>query len=267
MSTNRISAACVLAVSLGGCGLLTPEKNLLSNDYDHAPGKPSPQGEYEHDLVKHIQCEIRVGVWRASQLKNSGWLKRYGGLATLKLAVEDQSSLSPNASFLTPFGLAGAQSFTLGIGATGSANATRTETLAFTYSDGELYRDAVIDAKSGPENCDRLEKGVQIDSDLKIAQFIYDKVVVAGSEGTEIKKFSQLQFEINFVASLSGNLTPTWKFTRTTVNGSGSLLSATRTNTNDLIITLGPLNADTKALHNAAVTGSAVGGAQQAFAH
>ena len=265
MSTNRIVVACALAVALSGCGLFAPEKNLFSNDYDHAPGQASPQGKYEYNIVRHIQCEIRVGVWRASQLPNSGWLKQYGGLATLKLIVEDQGSLSPNASFLTPFGLAGA--FTLGIGASGSANATRTETMAFTYSDGELYRDAVKDAKIGPENCDKLQQGVQIDSDLKITQFIYDKVVAAGADGPQIKNFSQLQFEINFVASLSGNLTPTWKFTRTTVNGSGSLLSATRTNTNDLIVTLGPLNADTKALHNAAVTGSAVGGAQQAFTH
>jgi hypothetical protein len=265
MSTNRTVVACALAVALSGCGLFTPEKNLFSNDYDHAPGQASPQGMYEYNIVQHIQCEIRNGVWRASQLPNSGWLRQYGGLATLKLIVEDQGSLSPNASFLTPFGLVGAQSFTLGIGASGSANATRTETMAFTYSDGELYRNAVIDAKNGIRDCNKLQQGVQINSDLKIGQFIYDKVVVAGAQGPQIKNFSQLQFEINFVASLSGNITPTWKFTRTTVNGSGSLLSATRTNTNDLIVTLGPLNADTKALHNAAVIGSAVGGAQQAF--
>jgi hypothetical protein len=139
--------------------------------------------------------------------------------------------------------------------------------MAFTYSNGELYRDAVIDIRKGIKDCDKLQQGVQINSDLKIGQFIYDKVVVAGAQGPQIKNFSQLQFEINFVASLSGNITPTWKFTRTTVNGSGSLFSSTRTNTNDLIVTLGPLNADTKALHNAAVIGSAVGGAQQSFTH
>lgn len=264
MSANRFFVACALAGALGGCGLYTPEKGLLQSD-DAEPPNPSPQGEYEQRIVKHIQCEIRVGVWKAAQLPNSQWIRQYGGLATLKLVVQNQSSLSPNASFLTPFGLKGAESFLLGIGGSGSVNATRTETLAFTYSNGELYKEALIDVRQGITNCQGLQKGVLIDSNLKIGQFIYDKAVVAGAAGNEIKKFSQLQFEINFVASFSANITPTWKFTRTTVNGSGTLFGSTRTDTDDLIVTLGPLNPDTKALHNAAVTGAAVGGAVQSY--
>lgn len=250
--------------ALGGCGVFTPEKGLLSND-DVEPPNPSPQGKYEYDIVRHIQCEIRVGVWKAAQLPNSEWIKKAGGLVTVKLVVQDQSSLNPNASFLTPFGPKGAESFVLGIGGTGSANATRTESMSFSYSNGELYKEAQKDVAHGITNCQQLQRGVLIDSNLKIGQFIYDKVVVEGAEGSQYKLFSQLQFEINFVASFSANITPTWKFTTTTVNGSGTLFGSTRTDTDDLIVTLGPLNADTKALHNAAVTGSAVGGAVQSY--
>jgi hypothetical protein len=264
--------SAISLVTLDGCGLYTPEKGLLQSDdvEPPPPGQPwpaSPQGMYEYNVVQHIQCELRVGVWKAAHFRNSEWIKHAGGLATLKLVVQDQSSLNPNASFLQTFGLKGAESFTIGIGGTGSANATRTETFAFTYSNGELYKDALIDVAHGITDCKHLQKGVLIDSDLKIGQFIYDKVVVEGSEGPNNKLFSGLQFEINFVASFSGNITPTWKFTTTTVNGSGMLFSSTRTDTDDLIVTLGPLNADTKALHNAAVIGSAVGGANQSFSH
>ncbi len=222
---------------------------------------------YEYNIVKHIQCEIRVGVWKAAQLPNSAWIKNAGGLVTLKLIVEDQSALNSNASFLQTFGLKAAESFVLGIGGTGSANATRTEQMSFSYNNGELYKEALKDVAPGTNNCQQLQQGVQIDSDLKIGQFIYDKVVVEGAAGSQYKLFSQLQFEINFVASFSANITPTWKFASTTVNGSGTLFGSTRTNTDDLIVTLGPLNADTKALHNAAVIGSAVGGANQSFSH
>jgi hypothetical protein len=263
MSTIRIVVACALATTLGGCGVFTPEKGLLSND-DVDPPNASPQGMFEFNVVQHIKCEVSKGLWKARHLPNSKWLEKLGAQVTLKLIVEDQSALNPNASFLTMFGLKLAESFALGIGGTGGANATRTETIQFTYSNGELWNDAYRDARAGLNDCQSFQKGVLIDSNLKIGQFIYDKAVVAdGVAQVKGQPFSQLQFEINFVASFSGNITPTWKFTRTTVNGSGSLLSATRTDTDDVIITLGALTPDTKALHNAALIGSATGQAIQ----
>jgi len=268
--TRKFSfALCLLGAipltALSGCGLFTPEKYLLSGDNPDDRG--SPGGRFEHTIVQHIQCELRVGLWNASQLPNSGWLRTYGGLVTLKLTVQDQSALSPNAAFLTPFGLKGVDSFSLGIGGSGSANATRTETMSYNYNNGELWKEAVKDVRAGITDCQGFQQGVFISSDLKIGQFIYDKAVVAGASGPEAKPFSALQFEISFLASFSGNVTPTWKFTRTTVNGSGNLLSATRSDTNDVTITLGPLNNDTKALHNAALIGSATGTSVNSLAH
>jgi hypothetical protein len=104
-----------------------------------------------------------------------------------------------------------------------------------------------------------------IESDLKIGQFIYDKAVVAGASGEATSNkvttppYSQFQFELTFSAAFSGNITPTWKFTRTTVNGTGNLFSATRTNTQYVLITLGKESPQTAALHNAALTGNATG--------
>lgn len=269
MDANRLVVACALAAVLSGCGLFVPEKNPLAPDTIDPVSKASSQGVFEFTVVQHVMCEIRTGLWKAHYLPQSAWLKQLGAQVTLTLVAEDQSALNPNASFLTPFGLKGAESFVLGIGGSGSANATRTETIQFTYPNQELWREAYIDARD-PEhnNCLTFQKGVLIDSNLKIDQFIYDKAVVAdGIYGTNGQPFSQLQFQINFVASFSGNITPTWKFTTTTVNGSGSLLSATRTNTDTVIITLGALTPDTKALHNAAVISSQTGQAVQNNAH
>ena len=214
-------------------------------------------------------CEIRTGLWKAHYLPHSAWLEQLGAQVTLTLVAEDQSALNPSASFLQTFGLKGAESFTFGIGGAGSANATRTELIQFTYPNTELWREAVIDARHpDSNNCEHFQKGIFVESNLKIDQFIYDKAVVAtGIYGSGNQPFSQLQFTINFVHSFSGNITPTWKFTTTTVNGGGSLLSATRTDTDTVIITLGKLTPDTKALHSGAVTANQTGQAVQNNAH
>jgi hypothetical protein len=268
MSAIRIFVACLVSTALGGCGVFTPEMGLLQNN-DVDPPAASPQGMFEFNVVQHIKCEIRTGMWKARHLPNSKWLEKLGAQVTLKLVAQDQSALNPSASFLTPFGPKLAETFTFGIGGSGSVNATRTETIQFTYSNGELWGEAYKDALAGiPNDCQSFQKGVLIDSNLKIGQFIYDKAVVAdGVVAAKGQPFSQLQFEINFVAAFSGNLTPTWKFTNTTVNGSGTLFSSTRTGTNDVIITLGALTPDTKALHNAALIGSATGQAIQSNTH
>ena len=273
MSAIRIFVACALAAALSGCGVFTPEKGLLAND-DVDPPNPSPQGEFEANVVRHIECELSVGVWKAMHQNHADkvlyWLKRYGAIVTLKLVVEDQSALSPNASFLTP--LANMQSFMLGLGGSGTANATRTETIQFMFADGELYNDAIQNVRAGLTDCQGWQKGVLIESNLKIGQFIYDKAFAASTlvlrdRVATTAPFSQLQFEINFVASFGGNITPTWKFTRTSVNSSGTLFSATRTNNDDVRCTLGPINTDTKALHNAAVTGTSTALASQGLTH
>jgi hypothetical protein len=53
---------------------------------------------------------------------------------------------------------------------------------------------------------------------------------------------------ITFTATFGGNVTPTWKLARLSVNGSGTLLSATRTNTNQLTITMGPIGTQPSAM-------------------
>jgi len=263
MSVNRIVVACALVTALNGCGLFTPEKGLLSND-DVDPPNASPQGMFEQNVVAHIRCEIRNGVAKALQLPNVKWLASDEAIVTLKLTVEDQSGLTPSASFISTFGKAAAEMFTFGIAGNGSAHATRIETIQFNYSNAELLSEARKDIRAGLLSCQGYQNGVMIDSNLKIGQFIYDKAIVAGAAGEATSKgvttapFSQLQFDLTFTASFSGSVSPTWKFTRTTV-GSGTLFSATRTDTDEVIITLGPPTSGTQALHSAALIGSSAG--------
>jgi len=93
-----------------------------------------------------------------------------------------------------------------------------------------------------------------IDGDLKIREFIFDKSVVAaaGNGQWDITQppFNSWTAEITFVSAYGGSVTPTWKLARLSANTSSNLLIAERTNTNDLIITLGPLQSDDEARKN-----------------
>lgn len=114
-----------------------------------------------------------------------------------------------------------------------------------------------------------------IDGDLKIIQFIYDKAEVAysGNAATAPAKwplYNTFTEDISFVATYSGNATPSWKLIRLSANTAGNLISAQRSYTNELIITLGPiskypsineaaqLSAAAASQHNAHVSAGAI---------
>jgi hypothetical protein len=272
MSTMRIFIACGLATALGGCGLYTPEKFLFNKDR-------LDQARFENLIVNNVQCELQKGVQytlyyfkdNPEQLARLQWLKKWGALVQLKITADELSGLSPNVSFMEP--LPSMQSFALGLAAAGTAHATRVETISFAVSFQDLY-------KLRPDPCDR-EDGIFIQSDLKIWQFIFDKAVIATIPGsvepyrTRGPPYTVLSDEITFVASIGGSITPTWKLTRVSADTSGTLAAATRTKTNDVIITLGyvthqatavspvVLSTDAQTIHNALVVGSAVGTANK----
>jgi len=201
--------------------------------------------------------------------------------------VQEQSSLNPGISILDPLenvishfpvggNIVSAQSISTGLGLSGSASASRVETIAYTYSFPDLVAE-------GWHDCAYFQKGVLIQSDLKIAQFIYDKAVAAGAGNPSTEypgypPYTTFQDEITFVASYGGSVTPTWKFAKVAVNPTSTLFSATRTKTNDLIITIGQvipatdtspaqLTAAAASLHYAAVIGSATAQSVNSTAH
>jgi hypothetical protein len=261
-------ALCLLGAipiaAVGGCGLFVPEKNMVSPDHIVDPEKGiSSEGRYENTLVTHLVCEIASGIWdaTANPYFYVPWLKSHdwGTSVTLTITVEDQSGLNPGLALATPLensikffpvggNVTSSQSFSLGLGGSGAAAATRTETIQFTYENDKLWAFAKSNAQDGRMSCEKYQQGVIVESDLKIRQFIYDKAVVASFNNVTSSKngyppFNTFTENLSFVASLGGSVTPTWKFARVSVNPSGTFLSATRTNTNQLTITIGPIQS------------------------
>lgn len=291
--------SAIVCLMLCSCGLHVPSKSLLRSDKTFS--EPSAQevgqleeGRAEANIVGNIRCEIANGLYRASLVRhenknNVGYLTTlWGTQVTLKLTWDEMSGVAPSLSFIHPRG--NMQSVSIGPGGSATAHATRLETVTFLFENADLVK-GVNDYLDNPENKERLlpdctsrETGTMIESDLKIAEFIIDKATIASTgiastEEASKPPFTTFQEDLTFVGAFSGNLTPTWKLTRFASNTSGSLLSASRTTTGDVLITLGALAKDkdgnllhslgepSASQHTAVITGGAAASQQNSQSH
>jgi hypothetical protein len=258
---NAFSFLFVIAPTLGGCGLFVPEMEEFYQPQSY-------QKAFENIIVNNVKCELHKGIQDTmAMLKSTGrypgndidWLLQQGALVSLKLTVDEKSALSPGVTLnkvlpnaVTTFPVGGnvttGQSFSLGLGASSSLDATRIETVAFTYSFADLMAEKPI------ENPCENEDGVLIQSNLKIGQFILNKMFLAKVPGSVVIKkaskkgiksvalaspFSTFSYQVTFVATYGANATPTWKFLQVSVNPTSPLVNASRMRTHDLTITIG----------------------------
>jgi hypothetical protein len=197
--------------------------------------------------------------------------------------VDEMSSFNPGVDLLTPLEnslkaypvggpVVSGQSLSVGLGVSGAAHSTRLETIAFTLAFREPLAEAKKDVAAGEQSCAPYQNGVRLQSDLKIRQFIYDKAFIATTGEATTKNikaspYSTFSEDITFVASYGGSATPVWKFARISVNADTPLANASRSKTDDLIITLSPVTPATPTsaarlsqqgqnVHNAQITGS-----------
>jgi hypothetical protein len=251
--------AVAVAMLVGGCGLNVPE---MQEWYE-----PREQQKItENKLINHIKCELHKGVDDAIDKyygagKRSGlsaeWIKSWLATVTLKLTVDEKGTANPGISWVRP--LSDVRTFTLGAGVNGSSDATRIETISFTYPLKDLRAAGkIVNPCSNPGD-------ILIEGDLKIGQFLDKKVFLTTVPGTIIGPYSAFSYQVTFVVVYGGTITPSWKLVELTVNPDSPFLSATRTRTHDVTITLAPPGdpaaAEAAAIHNAALIGQAVASA------
>jgi hypothetical protein len=242
---RRAVVVLYILVALSGCGFYVPQKDsLVPNDTDPRNGM-SRQGKIESNIIANIRCEITRGLYRAVGTGHVPWLANWGTSISLNLTWEETSNVNPGVLYTTPIG--GTDVFSASAGVSGSAHSTRNEAITFTLENKTLLQEAMLTshAQQGLD-CSSLEDGVTVSSDLKIDEFIYDKASIAGGNEARTRpiqypQFSTFQETLTFVVSVGGNVTPSWKFVRLSVNPSGQFLAGSRVKTSQVIITLGPL--------------------------
>jgi hypothetical protein len=264
----RLWLLFLLTAPVGGCGLFVP---TMQDFYEKTPLTPDEMN-FENVVINSVKCQIHLGVQKTLDYFQDDpgitWLKSWGATVNLKLSADEKSSLGPTVS-VTPPGV-----FSLGASLTGSVDATRAETIEFTYAFQDLLQEPRIQ-----DRCSQTD-GILIRSDLKIDEFIFNKAFIATVPGTTLPKkpkaspYSVFSDDITFVASYSGDITPTWKFLRVTVDPTGMFASASRIKTDTLTITLGPATPATKGrpaqvsegarnIHYSSILGHAVANAIQ----
>jgi len=131
----------------------------------------------------------------------------------------------------------------------------------YTPSEVTLLLAAQEPAKSLEQRREELAKKGY--NSAEITQIVASQagLAVSGTTGNVPKYEPQaVSLEIKFVVVTSGNATPTWKLVRVSANTGAPLFGVGRTRTHDLIITVGPNNANATNAHLASQIGAAVQG-------
>jgi hypothetical protein len=244
-----------IAALVSGCGLTVPDMQNFGGDQDHEEAD-------ENLILNHIKCEIHAGVQTAlydprffppspTTGKSVDWLRSWGAKVSYVLTADEKSSLNPGLGWKNPFEQMGTFQF-IGGGLQSSAEAQRKETGAVTYAFVDLMKEPPIKDGCADQN------GILIHSNLRIAEFISNKVFVTRVPGTvpnipvsidsaKSQILNAFSDEITFTVIYGGNVTPSWFFVRLSVNPTSPLFNGMRTKIQYVTITLGPVQVQSTA--------------------
>lgn len=143
------------------------------------------------DVVKRVKCDIYdaflvVSPYRGpapvplSTLKGYEWLKDWTAQVDLSLIVNNQSGISPGATFTDPLhqiavpGVGNfSRSFNLGLGGGANTTASRTESITFSLSVAEIETELDNDSRRSDfyQDC-QPANGTGLHSDLKLKEWV-----------------------------------------------------------------------------------------------
>lgn len=260
--------ACFL---LSGCGLgiKTPEMSEFIEGPDATKVKINT-------IEAHVKCELKRAVQnivyidmdfaeRNSLGRRLQWFDSWAAKSTLAISAEEQGSLNPGVSFITPMIPANTyfpqeimvttpQSYNLGVGGGLSSTANRQISKDFYYAFSQFLRQDEFQAYSrlraggrAPQ-CNHLD-GILIEGDLKLKEWLEDELLSfmtgvstrPGSTDFVDPPTTSISTKIFFTIKTEVNVTPTWQLVRIAANSDGRSFAGTyRTRFYELDITLGP---------------------------
>jgi hypothetical protein len=245
MSAIRWIVPVSLGLLVSGCGWYVPEiqENPFATDAQRA--------EFIQEIALNVRCEVQDAVVRLyaedpkdidPYNRNLGWFDSWGVQVSLTLTTDEKGSLSPIVSWL-PTGTPSTPSsiFSLNLGATGSTEGQRVDKIGAFFLVSDLKNLQVCPSEY------RHRGPFILESDLKLFEWLQATMITIGNGDTPAPanatgplKSNVLSHEVKFDIISTGTVTPGWKLTQSTINSSGTFLSATRDRTQDLTITFGP---------------------------
>ena len=283
MRNNTFRTLCMIlpVIFLAACGTTVPQ---IKEAYE--PDNGTQKMEFE--IRKRVFCDLAMGVQSANkrfsftQVVNGRANKKsfipldWIAQVSLLLEADEFTTLSPGVSLNTPRanatsffpGLAAvttAQMSSVGLGGNFSSTSSNIHKFDPYYPVSYLMTPLSDRSVCFPQN--DLFKGEPTSSSLLVINELGIKEWLADSMETAnllpSQKAETITLEIKFIVVTSGSVTPTWKLVRISANTTGTLFSDGRTRTHDLIITLGPKDANTTGTHLASQISSATGSANR----
>jgi len=157
----------------------------------------------------------------------------------------DKGTISPGVTADAPPNV-----FTISAGGNASTSGTREMTMTYFVPFDELLQGKKIPSNQrAPQNCDVVsnETGIRdpiagnlgIHQTLKAAFETWDASRTL-SERIKNGPFETITHHVTFEVVVGGDATPIWKFVNVTANPNAPFISANRTATDELLITVGP---------------------------
>jgi hypothetical protein len=248
-------ASCCL--SLAACGTYIPSQRDWPN------GSAREVADMNATLVRSIVCELSYAVTlaikndlaQAADRRNhraySRFLADWGVEVATDLTVSENSTISPSGIW-APVSPASAV-FTLAGGISGGAVSTNENNYNVFYPIAALYKPNLFQLNSEERPCrdprGNKEGSPLVDIDLRILPLLESRIQVvqlgfADSPGTAnivTGEKNVLTQTVSIMETVSGNITPSWKFTTGSANPSGNLFSTGRERTHQIVFTFGPL--------------------------
>jgi hypothetical protein len=245
VSLGRALITCAL-VLLGGCGAQLPVMRLNYADEER-------YSTFVRAIGDHVRCEVQRSValeYRPDDPKRAQ-LFDWAAKVALTVRALDKGTANPGVSVLNT-----AATFTLAAGGQFETDGTREMTMTYFLPFNELLNNGArpkdkkrIDFVSQQLLCDSLvlENGVTepiagnlgLHASLQAALNAWDAQNTL-SERIKGGPFDTITHHVTFVVIAGGSVTPSLKFANVTANSSSPFVSGMRTNTDELLITIGP---------------------------
>jgi hypothetical protein len=244
MSAIKFAVALILAVCVASCGTYVPE-------IQEFPGNTLSGQALLDSIIFNVTCEVRDAIVQLYvDYPNGTFINNWGAQITLNLQLEEKSSANPTGNWIPPY-FPPSSIFNLGVGASGSADATRIDKISWFIAVKNFRPSMPGEPKAPPKApCGRERpNGVFLmESDLKLKEWIYDAVGAGKTRNIDYStdtvngpfKQSVFSHEVKFEVDTSGSITPGWKLTSVSINQTGTGITASRNRTHDLTITFGP---------------------------
>ena len=227
-------------------------------------GDPNATLKVVNEIMSHVEDELgcainqlieedKLDAESAHVPRAYSWLDKSTAKISLKLTVDEKSTLNAGLSYSDPFTnalstigktvISTPRSFVFGANIGGSSDATRIDNSDYTFSVADAFvKDKDYDPTNG-RACKALAQydGVLFKSDLHIRDWLESRLAQFELH-PEAKQAvpDTLTTDITFVVMYNANVTPTWHLVPVSYNTGGSaFFNAARTRTDDVIVTIG----------------------------